>query len=77
MKYLGLSHLDLLSNIEAGHICWDDKDILHGKPTGAVRVSFGYMSTYEDAKVLLFLLSCGDFHTIYEKVNASLYHWVS
>ncbi|XP_060967881.1 molybdenum cofactor sulfurase isoform X3 [Cannabis sativa] len=49
-KYLGLSHTDLLSNIEAGHVCWDDYDIVHGKPTGAVRVSFGYMSTYEDAK---------------------------
>lgn len=48
-KYLGLSHLDLLSNIEAGHVCWDDHDVLHGKPTGAVRVSFGYMSTFEDA----------------------------
>lgn len=47
-KYLGLSHLDLLSNIEAGHVCWDDRDILHGKPTGAIRVSFGYMSTFED-----------------------------
>ncbi|XP_057461598.1 molybdenum cofactor sulfurase isoform X2 [Actinidia eriantha] len=52
-KYLGLSHLDLLSNIEAGHICWDDHDIVHGKPTGAVRVSFGYMSTFEDAKKLI------------------------
>ncbi|KAH7557794.1 hypothetical protein JRO89_XS11G0221900 [Xanthoceras sorbifolium] len=49
-KYLGLSHLDLLSNIEAGHVCWDDNDIINGKPTGAVRVSFGYMSTYEDVK---------------------------
>lgn len=49
-KYLGLSHSDLLSNIEAGHVCWDDNDIIHGKPTGAVRVSFGYMSTFEDAK---------------------------
>nr|XP_009766642.1 PREDICTED: molybdenum cofactor sulfurase-like isoform X2 [Nicotiana sylvestris]XP_016504956.1 PREDICTED: molybdenum cofactor sulfurase-like isoform X2 [Nicotiana tabacum] len=47
-KYLGLSHLDLLSNIEAGHVCWDDRDMLHGKPTGAIRVSFGYMSTFED-----------------------------
>lgn len=36
---------------QAGHVCWDDNDILNGKPTGAVRVSFGYMSTYEDAKV--------------------------
>ncbi|KAK6270322.1 hypothetical protein POUND7_007427 [Theobroma cacao] len=49
-KYLGLSHSDLLSNLKAGHICWDDNDIINGKPTGAVRVSFGYMSTYEDAK---------------------------
>nr|KYP43737.1 Molybdenum cofactor sulfurase [Cajanus cajan] len=50
-KYLGLSHVDLISNTEAGHICWDDHDIINGKPVGAVRVSFGYMSTYEDAKV--------------------------
>ncbi|KAF5477378.1 hypothetical protein F2P56_004025 [Juglans regia] len=49
-KYLGLSHSDLLSNIEAGHVCWDDYDVVNGKPAGAVRVSFGYMSTYEDAK---------------------------
>ncbi|OMO53429.1 Aminotransferase, class V/Cysteine desulfurase [Corchorus olitorius] len=52
-KYLGLSHLDLLSNLEAGHICWDDNDVINGKPTGAVRVSFGYMSTYEDAKLFI------------------------
>ncbi|KAL5073402.1 hypothetical protein RYX36_012386 [Vicia faba] len=49
-KYLGLSHMDLVSNTEAGHVCWDDNDIINGKPIGAVRVSFGYMSTYEDAK---------------------------
>uniref|UniRef100_A0A2P2KNL5 Molybdenum cofactor sulfurase MCS MOS MoCo sulfurase Molybdenum cofactor sulfurtransferase n=1 Tax=Rhizophora mucronata TaxID=61149 RepID=A0A2P2KNL5_RHIMU len=24
--------------------------MVHGKPTGAVRISFGYMSTFEDAK---------------------------
>ncbi|KAH6761763.1 molybdenum cofactor sulfurase [Perilla frutescens var. hirtella] len=52
-KHLGLSHSDLLSNIEAGHVCWDDHDILNGKPTGAVRVSFGYMSTFEDAMTFL------------------------
>ncbi|PIN09781.1 Molybdenum cofactor sulfurase [Handroanthus impetiginosus] len=52
-KHLGLSHSDLISNIEAGHVCWDDNDILNGKPTGAVRVSFGYMSTFEDARKFL------------------------
>ncbi|KAL0398999.1 UNVERIFIED_CONTAM: Molybdenum cofactor sulfurase [Sesamum radiatum] len=35
---------------EAGHVCWDDRDVLNGKPTGSVRVSFGYMSTFEDAR---------------------------
>ncbi|XP_078437514.1 molybdenum cofactor sulfurase (LOS5) (ABA3) isoform X2 [Wolffia australiana] len=48
-KYLGLSHSDIMSNLEAGHVCWDDNDILNGKPTGAVRISFGYMSVFEDA----------------------------
>ncbi|XP_073061585.1 molybdenum cofactor sulfurase-like [Primulina eburnea] len=52
-KHLGLSHSDLLSNAEAGHICWDDHDVLNGKPTGSVRVSFGYMSTFEDARKFL------------------------
>lgn len=52
-KYLGLSHSDLLSNAEVGHVCWDDHDVLHGKPTGAIRVSFGYMSTFEDAMKFL------------------------
>ncbi|GAB4854748.1 Molybdenum cofactor sulfurase [Ancistrocladus abbreviatus] len=52
-KYLHLSHFELLSNIEAGHVCWDDNDIINGKPTGAVRVSFGYMSMFEDAKKLI------------------------
>ncbi|KAI4363608.1 hypothetical protein MLD38_019803 [Melastoma candidum] len=49
-KYLGLTHQDILSNLEAGHVCWDDCDLVDGRPTGAVRVSFGYMSTYEDLK---------------------------
>ncbi|KMZ64025.1 Molybdenum cofactor sulfurase [Zostera marina] len=52
-KYLGLSHSELLSNIEDGHVCWDDHDILNGKPTGAIRISFGYMSTFEDAELFL------------------------
>ncbi|CAA6658051.1 unnamed protein product [Spirodela intermedia] len=52
-KYLGLSESDLMSNFEAGHVCWDDCDILRGKPTGAVRISFGYMSVLEDARKFL------------------------
>ncbi|XP_039022237.1 molybdenum cofactor sulfurase-like [Hibiscus syriacus] len=37
-KYLGLSHSNLLFNLEAGHVCWDDNDVINGKPTRAVRV---------------------------------------
>ena len=32
--YLGLSHEDVISNYEAGHVCWDDRDIINGCPTG-------------------------------------------
>ncbi|XP_008456317.2 molybdenum cofactor sulfurase isoform X3 [Cucumis melo] len=56
-KYLGLSHSDLATNIAAGHVCWDDCDIINGKPTGAVRVSLGYMSTYEDIKKFIDFVS--------------------
>ncbi|CAL9145333.1 unnamed protein product [Musa hybrid cultivar] len=66
-KYLYLSHSDLIANFEFGHVCWDDNDILHGKPTGAVRISFGYTSAFEDAeKFLGFLVN-----SFVEKLNAS------
>ncbi len=34
-------------------MCWDDRDVVDGRPTGAVRVSYGYMSTYEDARAVI------------------------
>ncbi len=45
--------------LQAGHVCGDDLDLIEGHPTGSVRVSFGYMSTIEDAEVLLqFVVDC-------------------
>ncbi len=32
--HLGLTHDDIISNYEAGHVCWDDQDIIEGRPTG-------------------------------------------
>ena len=32
--HLGLSHEDVISNFEAGHVCWDDHDLTEGRPTG-------------------------------------------
>ncbi|KAI5083295.1 hypothetical protein GOP47_0003038 [Adiantum capillus-veneris] len=52
-KLLGLSEAEIRANLTAGHICWDEHDIIDGKPTGAVRVSFGYMSSIEDVLALL------------------------
>lgn len=58
-KSLGLSDDEIRHNFEAGHVCGDDRDLIDGRPTGAVRVSFGYMSTLEDAqKVLQFIIDC-------------------
>lgn len=34
-------------------MCWDDQDLIEGRPTGAVRVSFGYMSTLGDAQAVI------------------------
>ena len=49
----------MLSNYGAGHVCGDQMDIINGRPTGSVRVSFGYMSTFEDAWMFLnFVKEC-------------------
>ncbi|XP_050405457.1 molybdenum cofactor sulfurase isoform X1 [Patella vulgata] len=58
-KYLNISTEQLKSNFQEGHVCGDDKDLINGKPTGSVRISFGYMSTLTDAvKCLQFIIEC-------------------
>eukprot|EP00794_Sanderia_malayensis_P020704 gene20704-22739_t len=58
-KHLQLSAEDMLSNYEAGHVCGDSMDIIDGQPTGSIRISFGYMSTYTDARTFLdFIRNC-------------------
>ena len=39
--------------LQNGHMCGDDIDVVDGSPTGAIRISFGYMSILADAKVFL------------------------
>lgn len=51
--HLGLSGEDIQRNALAGHVCWDDQDILNGKPTGAIRVSLGAYSSIDDVVALL------------------------
>ncbi|NWI20820.1 MOCOS sulfurase, partial [Crypturellus soui] len=51
--HLDISNEDIRRNLQAGHICGDDVDLIDGRPTGSVRISFGYMSTFEDAQTFL------------------------
>ncbi|CEG43365.1 molybdenum cofactor sulfurase [Plasmopara halstedii] len=46
--YLNLKDSDLLASFAAGHVCGDNIDVVNNLPTGAVRLSLGYMTTFED-----------------------------
>ena len=43
----------LQDNFEAGHVCWDEKDLMNGRPTGAIRFSFGLASSISDIQKIL------------------------
>ena len=47
---LHLAPHEMKENFSAGQRCGNGKDIMHGKPTGVVRVSFGAMSTMSDVE---------------------------
>ena len=51
--------LFLLFLFQAGHVCSDEKDLIDGHPTGAVRISFGSNSTESDVKECIkFIQNC-------------------
>ncbi|KAK3578357.1 hypothetical protein CHS0354_039070 [Potamilus streckersoni] len=73
-KFLDLSIEEVKANFEAGHVCGDDKDLVNGRPTGSVRISFGYMSNLTDAQICLqFIVDCflesKDQKPVYYKFN--------
>ncbi|OKL56368.1 Molybdenum cofactor sulfurase [Talaromyces atroroseus] len=45
---LGLSHEEMEANYTAGQRCGDEHDIMQGKPTGALRLSLGAMTSSRD-----------------------------
>ncbi|XP_034537125.1 molybdenum cofactor sulfurase [Notolabrus celidotus] len=58
-SFLGITDGQMRRNLQAGHVCGDGIDLVDGQPTGSVRVSFGYMSTFEDCqKFLNFVAEC-------------------
>ncbi|XP_067866818.1 molybdenum cofactor sulfurase isoform X2 [Heterodontus francisci] len=58
-QHLGISDEDVKKNLKAGHVCGDSLDLIDGRPTGSVRISFGYISTFDDAQTFLkFIIDC-------------------
>lgn len=58
-SFLGITNQQIKRNLQAGHVCGDNIDMVDGQPTGSVRLSFGYMSTFEDCqKFLSFVAEC-------------------
>ncbi|KAH8179696.1 MOSC domain-containing protein [Sarocladium implicatum] len=54
---LGLEPWEMRRNFSAGFRCGTDDDVVAGKPTGAIRASFGAMSTLSDATRFLDFLA--------------------
>ncbi|XP_046476693.1 molybdenum cofactor sulfurase 1 isoform X2 [Neodiprion pinetum] len=55
-RHLKLSNEELKEHFSAGHVCGDERDLVKGKPTGGIRVSFGYMSTMSEVTSLIELV---------------------
>ena len=52
-----------MSNHAAGHVCGDSMDLINGKPTGSIRVSFGYYSIKADADKVLDIIRKNYLHS--------------
>eukprot|EP00047_Mylnosiga_fluctuans_P008441 m.7256 g.7256 ORF g.7256 m.7256 type:complete len:779 (-) comp2177_c0_seq2:312-2648(-) len=52
-RYLGIDFPTYLANMAAGYRCGDDKDVINGRPTGVVRISFGMSSSTQDVAALI------------------------
>ncbi|CAD5125716.1 DgyrCDS13922 [Dimorphilus gyrociliatus] len=55
--FLKLSDDEVLKQFDLGHVCGDDNDLINDKPTGAIRISFGYMTLWEDVERFLKFLT--------------------
>ncbi|KAJ2807061.1 hypothetical protein H4R21_000625, partial [Coemansia helicoidea] len=55
--WLGLSAPDLERHASMGVTCGDDHDLVDGRPVGALRVSFGAMTSKQDIDALVAFLS--------------------
>lgn len=52
-RYLKMTDELVYTHFKSGHVCGDEIDIVNGTPTGVIRASFGYMTSYADIDHLL------------------------
>ncbi|XP_072939352.1 molybdenum cofactor sulfurase [Epargyreus clarus] len=58
-RHLNVSNKEMKDMFKAGHKCGDELDLVNGRPTGAIRVSFGYYNTFNDVdKLVLMICQC-------------------
>ncbi|TID27351.1 PLP-dependent transferase [Venturia nashicola] len=50
---LQLNPWEMKRNFSAGHRCGNEDDVMHGKPTGMIRLSLGAMSTIKDVEIFV------------------------
>ncbi len=50
---LSLTESDVLDQYQSGHVCGDRRGVINGKPTGAIRASFGKDSLWEDSNEIV------------------------
>lgn len=52
-RHLDLSPEEMRKNFASGQRCGDDHDVINGKPVGALRISFGAMSSLSDVEAFI------------------------
>jgi molybdenum cofactor sulfurtransferase len=68
-QYLDLQNWEVERNFGMGKVCGDDFDVVEGKSTGVIRVSFGACSTVED--VTLFVDFVKEFYVEKRGISAN------
>ena len=51
--FLGIGEERVAAHARAGHKCWDDNDLVDGRPTGCCRASLGLYSNLDDVERLV------------------------
>ena len=54
--YLHITPDRVRAHLALGKVCGDERDLINGQFTGALRASFGYMSTMDDSDALVGVL---------------------